>query len=444
VLAAAAIWWPLFERGGFEPHGQAIFIAFSGAALAVAAIVAQATVAAMARTAPVLCLAGLAALGGASAAWTLIAPNQTLRLAMVVGGLAALAIVGGCVSRRFGAGAVAAITAATAVVSGLLGLWAAAHRLLPESEWLDGAWRPGGPFEYPNTLALLQVCALIPLGRGLLSRHLVLRFAAGGGLAVASAVIALAGSQAGVIAAGAVLAVAVAWPKRALGCSRDSAIALCICVLLAAAASYLIAGEETHRLETAGVTHRLIGLGVTTLAIAAIAPVAVRLAPSMRGRRITVAACVLVLGLLLALGAGSGLPGGAASGRGTLLQVGVETALDHPLFGDGAGSFPIASSVHQPEPDVRTIYAHDLPLEMWAELGLLGLAITAGLYLSVALTAWSSAHAPDALLLAPCVLAFLLANLIDWSWHQPAMAAVWALCLGGLIDVAQRQPGHRI
>jgi hypothetical protein len=35
----------------------------------------------------------------------------------------------------------------------------------------------------------------------------------------------------------------------------------------------------------------------------------------------------------------------------------------------------------------------------------------------------------------PTVVAFLLANLIDWPWHLAGSGAVWAAALGGLLSV---------
>ncbi|MGH2862782.1 MAG: hypothetical protein ACRDLT_14945 [Solirubrobacteraceae bacterium] len=34
--------------------------------------------------------------------------------------------------------------------------------------------------------------------------------------------------------------------------------------------------------------------------------------------------------------------------------------------------------------------------------------------------------------LAPLVVAFMLSNLLDWTWHLPGMTALWAVALGAL------------
>ena len=121
--------------------------------------------------------------------------------------------------------------------------------------------------------------------------------------------------------------------------------------------------------------------------------------------------------------------------------MGAETSLDHPLIGAGGGAFAIASSGHQTTLTGHTLYAHDLPLELWAELGAVGLVLVALLYLSVARLVRAAASIPGAALLTPCVVAFLLSNLIDWSWHEAAMGAVWALSLGALLELSIRSKG---
>ena len=88
-----------------------------------------------------------------------------------------------------------------------------------------------------------------------------------------------------------------------------------------------------------------------------------------------------------------------------------------------------------------TLYAHNLPLEIWAELGPLGLALAVVLFASTAALVWRLRSERRAWLLAPAVLAFPLANLVDWTWHLAGAAALWAAALGALlaIDAERRQ-----
>ena len=71
---------------------------------------------------------------------------------------------------------------------------------------------------------------------------------------------------------------------------------------------------------------------------------------------------------------------GFTHGRSAEWSAAAGTALDHPVAGAGADAYLPASAGHQG--DAVTLYAHNLPLEAWAELGPLGLALVLGLYAS--------------------------------------------------------------
>jgi len=436
VLAAAAVAWPLFHRGGFDSEAKDVFVVLAGSAAIAAIAAAGDVVLAMFRTMPIRCLAALAGLTVVSASWSLVEPEESFRWGLVICGYLAMSLTGGVLCARLGARWVAAILLAAAVVSGLFGLGAVALRTPPEADWLDGAWRPGGPLEYPNTLALLQVCALIPLAHFALSRHRVVAASAAVGLGVASAVLSLAGSPAALGLAIAAMFAAVAAPRAVLGATRSDALAICLGIALAALAAYLIAGGSTQRSATGGELGRLLALGAvvvaTPLAIALARRLAVKLLAPTRWRRPALVALALALGVWVA----ASLGGGSLHGRDDLARAGIETSLDRPLLGAGAGGFGIASIPHQTTSTTRTVFAHNLPIEVWAELGILGLALTLALYAGSALLVRATVGARDAALVAPCVVAFLISNLIDWSWHQPAITAIWALCLGALLEIA--------
>ena len=88
----------------------------------------------------------------------------------------------------------------------------------------------------------------------------------------------------------------------------------------------------------------------------------------------------------------------------------------------------------------QVLYAHNLPLELWAELGLAGAVLAVALYIAVAV-AVVRARMSSALWLAGVgVVAFLLSNLVDFPWHLAGTGAVWALGLGVVI-AADRSRG---
>jgi O-antigen ligase len=81
----------------------------------------------------------------------------------------------------------------------------------------------------------------------------------------------------------------------------------------------------------------------------------------------------------------------------------------------------------------HVLYAHGLPLELWAELGIAGAVAALALY-AAAVAALVRARRSTALWLAGVgVAAFLLSNLVDFPWHLAGAGAVWALGLGVVI-----------
>jgi O-antigen ligase len=224
----------------------------------------------------------------------------------------------------------------------------------------------------------------------------------------------------------------------------------------------LIAGGYAYPGETGSDGGRLVGLAVlvagAALAWSLFRPLSVfcrhgdrnpsaNAAGEERGRRrvpsLLIAALSVVLAAGLALAAGTSgkwtePSSGADHGRVAEWKAAAETALDRPLAGAGAGGYATASAEHQSQP--AGLYAHDLPLETWAELGPLGLALVVALYASAGALCWRIRNRPGAWLVVPGALAFLVANLVDWPWHLAGSAAVWALCVGACLALERRVP----
>jgi O-antigen ligase len=121
---------------------------------------------------------------------------------------------------------------------------------------------------------------------------------------------------------------------------------------------------------------------------------------------------------------------GFAHGRTGLWRAAIDTAEDRPVAGSGALSFGTASLRYQEPPPVR--FAHNLPSESWAELGVAGALLALVLYGGSIGLVWSRRGAAAAWLLGPAGIAFLVANLFDWPWHVPASGGVFAIALGAL------------
>jgi O-antigen ligase len=124
---------------------------------------------------------------------------------------------------------------------------------------------------------------------------------------------------------------------------------------------------------------------------------------------------------------------GLTHGRTGIWKAAWRTARDRPVLGHGLESFAVASRAEQlRERDVPVQYAHDLPLEAWVELGVVGVALVLALYAAVALEVLRVGRVPAALL-GPGALAFLVANLFDWPWHLAGSGVLWAIAVGALI-----------
>jgi O-antigen ligase len=173
------------------------------------------------------------------------------------------------------------------------------------------------------------------------------------------------------------------------------------------------------------------------LALAFVAlPCVVTRPSARRGRWLAVVACAAIAATAATVIAdrGTGCQGDASHGRVGIWRAGVATAADRPLQGFGSGTFLQASREHQLDHRPRpTRFAHNLALEAWVELGLLGLALVIAFYVAVgALVVRAVRTNPHAYLLVPYAAAFPLANLLDWPWHLLGASVLWALAIGGV------------
>jgi hypothetical protein len=445
VLAVTA---PVLLHGGFTSDSRTLFIALAAIALSVALVRDDRPILALIRSSAVVCLLALAALAVLSSAWTVADPAAAIRWGLVIAGLAAVCLVAGHEAERGQVAALAAVIGVLAVLEASIGLISAGLRAEPFAQRIGGTWRPGGTFEYPPALALLQVSALPILLRTMARGRGGPAVAAAAGAGLAGAVIALAGSRIELALGLAVLALAVGFSRRTLGLSAFGAALAVAIPVGAGVAAHLVAGGYAWPGETGGDPERVITLVAIPVACAAIwVFVRSALSGSMRaaagrqvnGRALAGAGVALVI-LVALLGVfGAGGQGawtepvdGFTHGRTGEWGAAIATASEHPVGGAGADAYAVASASHQG--GQRSLYAHDLPLEAWAELGPLGLALVLGLYGSVGALLWRVRRKPDAWLFAPAAAAFLLANLVDWPWHLAGAAAVWALALGACLS----------
>jgi O-antigen ligase len=161
-----------------------------------------------------------------------------------------------------------------------------------------------------------------------------------------------------------------------------------------------------------------------------------------RGGPAVVLVAIVVSAAVIAGILGAGHSGSQNSSRGGLThgrthewRAAFDTWLDRPLIGAGANSYFAASVKHQGSSPSR--FAHNLPLELAAELGVLGLILGIGLYAAALRVLQRARASPSLWLLGPAVAAFLVANLVDWSWHLAGLGAAWAAAAGAL-EAARR------
>jgi O-antigen ligase len=77
-----------------------------------------------------------------------------------------------------------------------------------------------------------------------------------------------------------------------------------------------------------------------------------------------------------------------------------------------------------------------LPLEVTAELGIIGAILVIALYGAVFRLTWRLRRDPLAWLAGPAAVLFLIVNLVDWPWHLAGAGAVWAVAVGVLLGQA--------
>ena len=137
-----------------------------------------------------------------------------------------------------------------------------------------------------------------------------------------------------------------------------------------------------------------------------------------------------------ASGPSARLVSGSGSFRDDYWEVAWEAAKREPVHGTGAGSFERLWLADRPiDQDVRD--AHNLYLEVLAELGLVGLVVLC-LTLAVPLTAVARVRTGTFMPAAVGAYAAFLAHAsLDWDWEVPALTVV-ALAAGAMLIVSAR------
>ena len=244
-------------------------------------------------------------------------------------------------------------------------------------------------------------------------------------------------------------------------------LAVFLAIALAAAVAVAVGGRARFRpLAAAAFLAALAGLALTLSRgglLAAAAAVAVMLVWRPFRRGAAVAAVVGVVALLL--GGGDVLGNSqsvdrvtkriesvryAAQGadpRADLWRRTPEVIGDHPLVGVGAGQFPLVAErygLRDPVSDYQPFqHAHNIPLTVAAELGLLGLAALVWFALKLAVVVvracrrtrtWERAYAFG---LAAALLAIAVQGLVDFTLRSNVVAALSLTLAAGAVVLSR-------
>jgi len=436
VTLAAAVAAPSLDRGGFTTGGQNLLLTLAAIALVETVLFMPGTLSESIRApvAPVLLLLGVLAI--VSAAWTIGPAGAAAHWGLVIVAYGVIAVCGYVFASHAGLWPIAIGIALLAALEAVLGLGSAALHERPWAELIGGSWRPGGTFEYSAALGLLQVCTLPVALRAASSASPRVTYVGALALVLVGATLGCADSRTDLgLAAVTLIFLGTFGDRRQL----PPRVALASTGLLAVAivAGALLLGRHTQANANGGGIGRVLGTAIACFALAMVWPALRALTFRLELRRAAVLTVVAIVGggaIWLAIGYGSTLVStgnGLDHGRISYWTAAVDAWRHRPILGSGASTFAKASARYQASGD-RTLFAHNLPLELAAELGVLGFLTGLWLYAATARTLLRTISAPNAWLLAPTVGCFLLANLVDWPWHLVGMGAFWAAAAGGL------------
>ena len=447
VTLAAAFLAACLNSGGYTFDGQRLLLGLTAVLVLELIFLAEGPlIGALARPL-VLVLVLLTAWTAASAIWTIGAPGDAIRWAAVTLDYAVLAAAGAVIASWQGPTVIGAAIAVCAVAEGIIGAWALALRHIPNAVFLSNSWRPAGNFQYAPALALLEVCGL-PCTLALACSQSRWRAAAGGcALAIFGVTMGTEDSRLPLALGVAALVILASKADRRVLPRRELAAAG-ILLALSAVLGNLAFGRQVS--GHPGTVWDAVALFSGCVLLGLLWPWLRHLIRPLPAARLWLGAAVIVIvavGVWVLVGYTStltGAGGGLDHSRFSYWSSAFSAWQSRPVIGSGAETF-FASANHFQLGDDLTLFAHDLPLELAAELGIPGFLLALGMYLTCGRDLWRwlrrrAADAPGAWLLAPAVGAFLVQNLFDWPWHFATLGAIWATAAGGLSAVLRVKP----
>ncbi len=352
-----------------------------------------------------------------------------------------------------------------------VGLYAVATRLFPEQLGVFdsiGGYRLSEPVGYWNALGLLASLGML-LALGLVARaeRLLVRLVAAASVVPLALTCYFTFSRGAWVALGAGLLVALLVDPRRLQLALAAAAAApwAVLAVLIASRSGPLTESGGHTMAAAADDGRAlmaVGLGLALFAAGAVAILAalearVRIPPVAHriGGGVLVSAAVgLVIAGVLVLGGPAAIARSFAadpttyssdlddrlfslsgSDRVDLWRVARDTASEHSVVGSGAGSFERFWLERRPY-EAPNRDAHNLYLEMWAELGPVGLMLILAAFGFPLVLTLRYRHRPFVPIAASTLAAYLSRAVIDWDWEFPVLTLVALVCAG--VIVAER------
>jgi O-antigen ligase len=133
----------------------------------------------------------------------------------------------------------------------------------------------------------------------------------------------------------------------------------------------------------------------------------------------------------------------SSSGRLTQWGVAVDDYSAHPVFGSGAGTYELSWMKERPSGGWKVRDAHNLYLEVLAELGPVGLALLLLTFSIPIYAAFKVRWHPLVPIALGTYVAYLLHAAVDWDWEMPALTIAAFLCGVAILVVARKERDRR-
>lgn len=334
-------------------------------------------------------------------------------------------------SRRLAARRMVLLTAASALLVVGYGLFAT---FLPAGRRIPDAYEGfllAKPIGYANAIGVVAaIGVLLALGVAASDEPTWLRSAAAASLCVFAPALYLTESRAAWLGLALGLAVAlVLSPDRLRLAALGLGIALGPLLAIWLARQFDLVGN------TDGSHGRVFVAVVLALAVSTAALVPA-LQHAFRRRAVVRAAAALFAVVAVGAVAAAAVHGsGPAGDRASYWRVALNEYGAHPLLGSGAGTFARYWGRDRPSGAGSAQDAHSLYIESLAEIGPVGLALVAALFLVPLAAGFRSRRHPHAAVATGALVVYLVHAGLDWDWELPAVTLFALACAGALLTL---------